>query len=219
MTPRSSQAAQLASVNLGTLEPIIAGAKKRSGIHKHPVGGPILCDEAGLLGDAIGNAKHHGGPDQAVYLYSAEDYAWWSEQLGLPCTAGLFGENLTIDRWWPEPRIGDRVQFGDVQLELTAPRIPCNTLSERMGDPKFVQRFAAAARPGAYARVVRPGAIEAGQSGLVTHGDARWPTVEALFALWFERSRDRSTLIETLRAPLARRMRDTINQWLSAGTR
>lgn len=207
---------QLLAVNIGRLETLVAGSTRRSGIRKHAVGGPVLCDTQGLLGDAIGNRTHHGGPDQALYIYSADDYALWSTQLQRDCGAGLFGENLTIDRWWPSPRVGDRLQCGDVVLELTAPRIPCATLATRMQDTHFVQRFAEARLPGAYARVLRTGALEAGQRASVTRGDAAWPTVVSLFDLWFAPVRDRRVLLDTLRAPLASRLRDTINRWLAA---
>jgi MOSC domain-containing protein YiiM len=209
----------LLSVNVGQLEPLAAAAtsasaRKRSGIRKHPVGGPVLCDAQGLVGDAIGNTTHHGGTDQAIYLYSAEDYAWWSTTLGQPCGPGLFGENLTIDRWWPSPRVGDRVQWGEVLLELTAPRIPCNTLATRMGDPRFVTRFADARRPGAYARVLQSGVIACGERGFVTTAARAYPTIETLFRQWYRVPRDRSALIAALGAPLADRLRHTFLQWI-----
>lgn len=207
---------QLASVNIGVLETLRSDTRKRSGIRKQAVGGAVLCDTQGLLGDAIGNRMHHGGPDQAVYLYSADDYAWWSARLQRECQPGLFGENLTIDRWWPSPRVGDRVQCGDVLLELTAPRIPCATLATRMRDAHFVQQFAEARLPGAYARVLQPGVLEAGQRAAVSRGDDTWPTIVSLFDLWFARSRERPVLIDVLRAPLASRLRDTINNWLAS---
>ena len=43
----------------------------------------------------ICNKKYHGGRDQAIYLYSVEDYAWWSDTLGQRVFAGTFGENFT----------------------------------------------------------------------------------------------------------------------------
>jgi MOSC domain-containing protein YiiM len=206
----------LLSVNIGHLEPLEPGAAKRTGIHKHPVGGPVRCDTLGLVGDAIGNAKHHGGPDQAVYLYSADDYAWWSHELGRPLSPGLFGENLTIDRWWDAPRVGDRVTFGEVTLELTAPRIPCATLAGRMGDPHFVKRFAAANRGGAYARVIATGALEAGMTGTLTRGDADWPAIDELFAAWFRTPRQRSALLRYTKAPLAVRAREAFVSWAAS---
>lgn len=203
----------LVSVNTGALEPLVPGGKQLSGIRKHPVGGAVLCDHRGLVGDAIGNHKHHGGPDQALYLYSAEDYAWWSQALQRPCSAGLFGENLTIDAWWDAPRVGDRLQVGDVLLELTAPRIPCATLATHMGDPRFVSRFAAAARCGAYARVLQGGALAAGMSGTVAPADPAWPTVRELFALWHDTPRNATALIDALRAPVSARLRTTFLGW------
>jgi len=207
----------LRSVNRGTLERLTPERPLKSGIRKHPVLGPVLVDTEGLVGDAIGNRTHHGGPDQALYLYSASDYAWWSAELERECEPGLFGENLTLDAWWPAPRIGDRVQFGDVLLELAAPRIPCNTLATRMGDPQFVRRFARAVRPGAYVRVLQTGVLEAGMTGTVTRGDASWPSIDALFRLWHETPRDKAALMDALRAPLASRARDAFMMWVAEG--
>lgn len=214
--PESTPPVRLDAVNVGTLERLHPEHRTRTGIHKRPVGGAVLCDANGLLGDAVGNRKHHGGPDQAVYLYSVSDYAWWEQQLGHACPPGLFGENLTIADWWPSPRVGDRIRFGDVVLELTAPRIPCATLAARLGDPSFVKRFAAAGRSGAYARVLQGGTLEAGQEGRLSRGDADWPTIDALFALWYARPRDASPIIHALRAPLAHRYRDALLGWLPA---
>lgn len=206
---------QLRSLNVGALERLTAERPLRSGIRKHSVQGPVLCDAEGLVGDAIGNRTHHGGPEQALYLYSASDYAWWTTELGRECGPGLFGENLTLDAWWPAPRVGDRVQFGEVLLELTAPRIPCNTLATRMGDPQFVRRFARAVRPGAYVRVLQTGVLEAGMTGVVTRGNAEWPSIDALFRLWHETPRDKAALMAALRAPLASRARDAFMTWVA----
>lgn len=206
---------QLRSVNLGALERLTPERPLKSGIRKHPVQGPVLCDAEGLVGDAIGNRMHHGGPEQALYLYSAADYAWWTTELGRECGPGLFGENLTLDTWWPAPRVGDRVQFGEVLLELTAPRIPCNTLVTRMGDPQFVRRFARAVRSGAYVRVLQTGVLEAGMTGTVTRGKAEWPSIDALFRLWHETPRDSAALMAAIGAPIESRMRARFLGWVA----
>lgn len=134
-----------------------------TGIFKRPVTGAVAIGPLGLLHDAVVNAKHHGGPDQAVYVYRQEDYAWWSQELGRPVEPGTFGDNLTV-AGLPEPNvvIGSRLDFGTVILEVTAPRIPCSILAARMDDPGFVKRFVAAERPGLYCRVIQPGLLEAG---------------------------------------------------------
>jgi MOSC domain-containing protein YiiM len=202
-----SHVVHLLSVNMGVLEPLAPGSAKRTGIHKHPVGGPVLCDTMGLVGDRVGNTRHHGGADQAVYLYSAEDYAWWRTELGRDCNAGLFGENLTIDRWWPNLRVGDRVTFGEVTLELTAPRIPCATLAGRMGDPQFVKRFMKANRSGAYARVITAGAISSGTAGDAITSARLWPTISELFWLWYHPHTSPAAIASILEAPIAARTR------------
>ena len=54
-----------------------------TGINKQAADGRVRIGELGLKDDAICDEEHHGGVDQAVYVYGAEDYAWWSQQLGL----------------------------------------------------------------------------------------------------------------------------------------
>lgn len=152
------------AINVGTRERLSHRSfRGDTGIFKRPVTGPVAIGPLGLAHDAVINAKHHGGPDQAVYLYRQEDYAWWAEELGRPVEPGTFGDNLTV-AGLPEPNvvIGSRLDFGSVVLEVTAPRIPCNTLAARMDDPGFVKRFVVAERPGLYCRVIRPGPLETG---------------------------------------------------------
>ncbi len=90
----------------------------------------------GVAGDTVANTRHHGGPDQAVYVYPDEDYAWWREQLGRRLPPGIFGENMTIAAAGADPvRVGDRLPVGETLLEVTAPRIPCSVFAARMGEP------------------------------------------------------------------------------------
>ena len=97
------------SVNAGSAEQMTIGARTiTTGIRKRPVGHGY-AGTLGLAGDVVANAKHHGGPDQALYLYSSEDYAWWAGELGDAPQPGMFGENLTLSSFGPdEVRIGDR---------------------------------------------------------------------------------------------------------------
>ena len=63
----------------------------------------------GLAGDAICDRAHHGGRDQAVYLYGQPDYEFWSAELGRALPPGTFGENLTVaDLCSADVCIGDR---------------------------------------------------------------------------------------------------------------
>jgi MOSC domain-containing protein YiiM len=119
-------------------------------------------------GDDQADRQHHGGPDQAVYAYARESYAWWEVELGVALAPGTFGENLTLEGIDVDGAlIGERWSVGGpegVLLEVTAPRIPCSKLGKRMGDPRFVKRFAGARRPGAYLRILREGAVQAGDA-------------------------------------------------------
>jgi MOSC domain-containing protein YiiM len=208
---------KLLSTNVGQLQPIPwSKSQTPTGIFKLPTGGPVMVHVNGLDGDRIGSKKHHGGPDQAVYLYSAEDYAWWEHRLGRSLPFGIFGENLTVSSLGGRPaRVGDVWRIGQVKLELSGPRVPCATLAARMNEPAFVKLFAQANRGGAYARVLTPGVLEAGMDVTVSATGAAYPAIDELFAGWHQRKRDPELLRRALRSPLASRLRDDAEKWLS----
>lgn len=154
------------SVNVGQKSPLLVGQRKTTtGIFKQSVDHPVEVKALGVTGDHVLDKKHHGGLDQAVYLYRAEDYEFWAAELGREMLPGMFGENLTI-QGLPSAalNVGDRLHLPNLSLEITAPRIPCNTLAARMGDAGFVKSFVRAERPGFYVRVIKPGTVAAGDS-------------------------------------------------------
>jgi MOSC domain-containing protein YiiM len=140
----------LVSANIGRLRrELLSGRELETAIVRQPVEGPVVVGPLGLEGDEVADRENHGGPDQALYLYTAEDYAWWSAQLGHDLAPGTFGENLTVAGFESAAlAVGDRLRIGDALLEVTAPRIPCATFAARMGDPQWVKCFARADRPG-----------------------------------------------------------------------
>ena len=116
----------------------------------------------GLENDAIVDTENHGGLDQAVYIFTVPDNAWWSAHIGRSLEPGTFGENLTIsDLESATLNIGDRLRAGEILLEITAPRIPCVTIAARMEDPQFVKKFRFAEKPGVYCRVIETGFVKA----------------------------------------------------------
>ncbi|MCB9138395.1 MAG: MOSC domain-containing protein [Caldilineaceae bacterium] len=201
----------LLSVNVGRPESIdVKGGK--TGIFKRPMSGPVHVGTYGLAGDAICDTKHHGGRDQAVYLYGVTDYAWWSAELGTELEPGTFGENLTVTGLESaDCLIGDRFHMGSgedaVILEVTAPRIPCVTLATRMGDPNFVKRFRFAERPGLYCRVIRPGAVQAGDTVELVRYKGETISAREMFRLFYAPQPDEQTLRRHLAAPIAERGR------------
>ncbi|MBV1878615.1 MAG: MOSC domain-containing protein [Pseudomonadales bacterium] len=163
---------KISSVNVGVERSLQVGKRQiTTGIRKIALDTQVYVGELGLQADVICDARFHGGADQAVYIYREEDYLWWSEQYGQSFTAGLFGENLTLAGIpTASLMVGDRIQFDSVQLEITAPRIPCSTLAanmavEKKGDAGFLKAFIQAARPGFYCRVINEGSIMVGEAG------------------------------------------------------
>lgn len=165
----------------------------------------------GLAGDVVADEENHGGPDQALYLYGAEDYAWWADELGAAPEPGTFGENLTLSSFGPEPvRIGDRFRIGAALVEVTAPRIPCSVFATRMGEQDWVRRFAAARRPGLYVRVLEPGEVAAGDAVERLPSGSVHPTVVDLMDVWYDAEPERELLERLLASPLAVRARESV---------
>ena len=199
----------LLSINIGAARAVV-GTRPHdlTGIYKLPVAGPVQVTATCLPGDTIISKRHHGGPDQALYVYGGTDYAWWAAELGRELAPGTFGENLTINDLESAPlAIGDRLHIGAVTLEVTAPRIPCWKLAQRMGDPGFVKRFRAAERPGVYCRVVRAGEIRAGEPVMLEPYAGDLVTVVEVFRDTYEPARDPAAIRRFLAAPLAVRAR------------
>ncbi len=184
-----------------------------TGIYKMPTRDVVRVDSLGIPGDFIGDHENHGGPDQAIYIYGAPDYAWWSRELALELEPGTFGENLTLsDFESAKYNIGDRLQVGSVLLEFTAPRIPCSTLARRMGDSQFVKKYRLAERPGMYCRVIEEGELRAGDSATLIPFTGS--TVSALDVFREHQSRIKSPemLHRILQSPIAIRERIDVEQ-------
>jgi MOSC domain-containing protein YiiM len=207
---------QIESVNVGQAKQFDGpNFKGRTGIFKTPAAGPVRVGELGLEGDDIIHKQHHGGPDQAVYLYRQEDYDWWSDTLGQTVAAGTFGENLTLSGL-PDAdmAVGTRLCFDQVILEVSAPRIPCNILAQRMGSPKFAKQFVQAERPGLYCRVLQTGLISASETFSIDATKASDVTIVEVFRA-DSRKLERKELERLLAAPIDIRTRSKWEQALA----
>jgi len=139
---------------------------------------------SGLVGDTIGNQKLHGGDDQAVYAYAREDLDQWEQQLGRSLTNGMFGENFTTSGVEvTRARIGERWRVGTdgLVLEVSAPRTPCRTFSAFLELDGWIKTFTAAAKPGAYLRVISPGTVRAGDTISIDHSPSHDVTIDLVF--------------------------------------
>lgn len=206
---------KLAAINIGMPRTIDMGAGPEStAIFKTTVEGPIQVTENGLVGDAVADTNHHGGPDQALYVYFGADYVHWETLLDRPLEPGVFGDNLTIagpsdrsstvsskDLW-----VGNRLSVGPVLLEVTAPRIPCGTFARRMELPaNFIERFRNEFRPGIYVRVLEPGEVTVGD-GVSMFDGSRTVSVVEMVELWGQRP-DADTIDRLLAARISERDR------------
>ena len=141
----------------------VGGRDIDTGIFKEPHDNRVAIGQSGLADDVVCNTRHHGGPDQAVYLYSVEDYDFWSRQLARQVPPGSFGENLTVSGFdMSQLCVGDQLISTTLNLQITAPRIPCSTLAAVMQDRQFAKKFMQANRSGAYCRVLVTGDAGAG---------------------------------------------------------
>jgi MOSC domain-containing protein YiiM len=196
---------ELISVNLG--EKRTQQRKDRleqTGIYKLPTQASVRVTKLGLAGDVIISKKHHGGPDQAVYVYGWSDYQWWSQELEKEVAPGTFGENLTIGELESAQfHIGDYLHMAEVTLQVTAPRIPCSTFATRMGDPQWVKRFRHAERPGLYCRVIREGFVQKGDPVDVEKYTGATISIVEMFREYYNRNKSEELLRRHLEAPIA----------------
>jgi MOSC domain-containing protein YiiM len=180
--------ARLDSVNIGRPRPNPHKETGWTGIGKQPTleavkvraPGPKI---SGLVGDFIGDGKHHGGDSQAVYAFQREDLDEWERRLGRELPSGFFGENLTtVGLEINDARIGERWRVGsEVVLQVTAPRIPCATFRGWMGEKGWAKTFTAAGRPGAYLSVIGAGTIRAGDPIEVIHQPDHQVSISLVF--------------------------------------
>lgn len=206
---------QLESVNVGGVATITYERRSMSsGICKIPVSGPQLLGDGGVRGDSIVDQEHHGGPDQAVYVYSADDYDWWNSTSDRAFSAGTFGENLTIRGLPTDMNVGDRLLIGEVVLEATSPRIPCSTLAVRMKDSAFGRKFREAERPGAYCRVLSGGEVNSGSNVTYIPDDSSDVSLVELFRFNYALHHDVDDLQRYLSVPLASRFRAKVESRL-----
>jgi MOSC domain-containing protein YiiM len=200
---------RLISVNIGPERTLVRPNKtEQTGIFKEPVTGAVSITQNGLAGDFIGDSKHHGGPDQAVYIYGSLDYEWWKTQLGTEPGPGTFGENLTISGLESGPiQVGDILRIGEIALQVTAPRIPCGTLAGRMKIPDFARQFRFAERPGLYCRVLAGGQVQAGDEVRLEPFAGQTITIAEVMRDYYEPDLTEASLRRYLNAPIAIRVR------------
>ncbi len=192
-------------------DPVTRAPGGLSGVDKRPVPGAVRLEVDGVAGDAVCDTVHHGGPEQAVYAYAAEDVAFWTGELGQAITPGGMGENLTLSGVdCSHAVLGERWRVGEAVLVVRGARTPCRVFAGFRGVPDLVKRFAAAGRPGCYLSVERPAAVRAGDPVTVLDRPDHGVDVAALAAVLLG---DRTGLAAVARARphLGERMRTRVD--------
>ena len=145
------------------------------GLPKRAVHGPVMLSEISVEGDHWRTLVFHGGPKKAVLMASAEFIDELAAR-GFPVFYGAIGENLTVSGLDPHMwRIGQRYRLGKkAVIELTTLRTPCQNLDvygpaikSELYDAQCKAGNIASPRwahGGFYARVIRPGMIQAGDA-------------------------------------------------------
>jgi len=179
-----------------------AGDDVWSAIVKAPVTAPTLTlSTINLDGDDQADRTVHGGPDKAVYVYSADHFDAWSAELDRPIGAGWFGENVTVAGITElDAHIGDRWAWGDALLEICQPRWPCYKLTMRAGIRDIGHRMKTTARTGWYLRVIEPGVVPtSGEITVVSRHPATVAVADAHAAM-YDRHREDPALIARVAA-------------------
>lgn len=166
------------AVQVGRVAPL--GPKAvQSGYIKHAVVDPVAVSPLGLGGDEQADHSVHGGPEKAVYGYSADHYVAWRSEFPMHAhlfVAGGMGENLTIaglDE--ADLHVGEVHRVGTATLQVCQPRQPCFKLADYFGDAKMPRAMVRTGRSGWYYRVLEPGELRAGDAVRVIDRPQKFP--------------------------------------------
>ncbi len=195
---------RLLSVNVGLPRDVTwHGRTVHTAVWKQPVDGPRQVRRLNIDGDRQGDLAGHGGEHRAVVVYQIESYRYWQEQLGRDdFSYGQFGENFTISGLADDQVcIGDRYQIGEALFEVTQPRVTCYRVGIRMNEARMPALLVSHHRPGFYFRVLRVGAVLAGDEIVQVATGPEAMTVAEIDGLLYLPGHSRERVLSALRIP------------------
>ena len=138
-----------------------------SSIIKSPIA-QLTVSFNGTEEDEQGNKKLHGGPEKVLHQYGPLGY----EQLkaAYPKLAdqfqpGTIGENIVVNGMEDvNVHVGDKYKLGQVLVQVSAPRAPCNKISHRFKERNLDRFVGKQGITGWYYRVLEPGIIRLGDT-------------------------------------------------------
>jgi MOSC domain-containing protein YiiM len=195
------------AIFLGPIEShFYEGEELRTAGYKRPVQSARLTP-LGLVGDEQADKRFHGGPDQALCVYSLEHYADWQRILGRALPPGAFSENLTLAGLREsEVCIGDVYALGErataPQVQISLPRQPCERVALKLDRPDMVPLIRNSGWTGLYLRVLEigDGEVRRGDALRLVARPAHGVTVEQTCDVFFQKTRDRERLLHVLQA-------------------
>lgn len=211
---------RLTSINVGLPKEVEwRGQAVRTAIYKHPVAGSVFVSHLNVDGDGQADQIGHGGENRAVMVYQIESYRHWQKVLGRDdFEYGMFGENLTVEGLSDsEVCIGDQYQIGGALFEVTQPRVTCFKIGIRLNHAEIPALMVSQGRPGFYLRVLREGAICAGDAITKVASGPEAMTVAEISSLLYSSRHPIGSLQRALRIPsLSPGWKESFNALLEA---
>jgi MOSC domain-containing protein YiiM len=141
---------------------------RATGMFKRPQPLPLRFGEHGIEGDQQADRSVHGGPEKAVHVLPREHLFALAQafpELAPTLQAGALGENLSLSGLSEaEVLVGERWHLGEVILQVCQPRQPCWKIDDRLQSDGVAAHIDAQGLTGWYCRVLRGGALRAGDA-------------------------------------------------------
>ena len=158
---------------MATIEGVFVGGPKTmrdergewvSSIARKRIDGAVQLDSEGFDGDKATQA-YHGGPEAAVCVHLRDHYDFWREHYGVDLPHGHLGENIVVNEVREEEiHAGDIVRMGAALVQVSGPRVPCETQARRAGRSDWVKLTIRENRTGLYLRVLETGPVRNGDA-------------------------------------------------------
>ncbi|MEI4829442.1 MOSC domain-containing protein [Bacillus sp. FJAT-53711] len=172
-----------------------------TGICKQLVDDAFLSKD-GFRGDGVADLRYHGGPDRAVCVYPYEHYQLWEKEFHISLPTSAFGENVTVTNMLEQDVcIGDIYQLGDAIVQVTQGRIPCSTISKRLGISGILPRIVETGYTGYLCRVLQEGTVR--KNSQITLLERHPQQVSILFAneVYFRGQKDVESMEKIIAVP------------------
>ena len=152
-----------------------------SSIVKNPIAS-LTVHINGTKEDEQANKRLHGGPEKVLHQFSPIHYKTLQEHFPEGhFVLGSMGENISVKGMDDTTvYIGDIWKFGDVELQVSAPRAPCVKICHRFCIANLDRYVGERGITGWYYRVIKTGTINVGDNVKLLHREAKTVNVHTL---------------------------------------